>query len=63
MICQVGAPMIGSDNRVKLFSVAFQKGEGGGGTYTEECKNKISLLFFLKKNRKFSMRCEDPTKK
>lgn len=45
--------MIGSDKRVntrvKIFSVAFQKGEGGGGTYTEKGKNKNKFVIFPKK--------------
>lgn len=42
--------MIGSDKpvytRVKILSVAFQKGEGGGVTYTEEGKNKNKFVIF-----------------
>lgn len=53
LICQVGAPMIGSDirvnTRVKIFSVAFQKGEGEGALILRKVKTKTSLLFFLKK--------------
>lgn len=42
--------MIGSDKhvntRVKIFSVAFPKDEGGGGTYTEKGKNKNKFDIF-----------------